>query len=288
MFCEIRPLDSFDHYIYVVVLSRHQGKLLLSRHRARATWETQGGHIEPGETPAQAAARELFEESGATDFALTPLCDYIAGDETNASAGVVFVADIHTLAPLPQSEMAEVRLFDALPQNITYPGITPHLYAEAARQGHFPHGKEISPMSDCIRPAGSCETYKYALILSEYQGKLLLSRHRARATWETQGGHIEPGETPAQAAARELFEESGATDFALTPLCDFVAPDGNSGVTAAGMVFVAHIRALSELPESEMAEVRLFDALPQNITYPGIAPKLYAEARRQGFFSNNR
>ena len=45
-------------------------------------------------------------------------------------------------------------------------------------------------------PAGTLKEYKYVVILSEYQGKILLSRHRKRTTWETQGGHIEAGETP--------------------------------------------------------------------------------------------
>ena len=47
------------------------------------TWETQGGHIEAGEQPLDAAKRELFEESGAVDFDIQPLCDYWAGEERN-------------------------------------------------------------------------------------------------------------------------------------------------------------------------------------------------------------
>lgn len=43
---------------------------------------------------------------------------------------------------------------------------------------------------------GGLETYKYVVVLSEYNGKILLSRHKDRTTWETQGGHIEDGETP--------------------------------------------------------------------------------------------
>jgi 8-oxo-dGTP pyrophosphatase MutT (NUDIX family) len=39
-------------------------------------------------------------------------------------------------------------------------------------------------------------------------GRLLLLRHVGRA-WGTPGGAIEPGETPAEAAARELREETG-------------------------------------------------------------------------------
>src|SRR5450759_3451320 len=35
--------------------------------------------------------------------------------------------------------------------------------------------------------------------------RLVLCRHRDRSTWETPGGHIEPGESPREAAVRELY-----------------------------------------------------------------------------------
>ena len=72
-------------------------------------------------------------------------------------------------------------------------------------------------------PVGTLPAYKYVVVLSEYQGKILLSRHKKRTTWETQGGKIEPGETPLMAAKRELYEESGAVDFEIEPLCDYWA-----------------------------------------------------------------
>lgn len=126
---KIYPIGTLESYKYVVVLSRCEGKILLSRHRARMTWETQGGHVEPGETPMEAARRELWEESGAADYDIRPLCDYWAGDEGRGSNGVVFAAEIRELGPLPRSEMAEIRTFDALPENLTYPAITPKLFA---------------------------------------------------------------------------------------------------------------------------------------------------------------
>ena len=46
-------------------------------------------------------------------------------------------------------------------------------------------------------------------------------------------------------------------------------------------MFRAEVRALGPLPESEMAEVRLFDALPEELTYPGITPVLFARAERE-------
>ena len=120
---------------YVVVLSVYEGKYLLSRHKERSTWETQGGHIEPGETPLEAAKRELYEESGAVGFDIVPLFDYEAGDRIGSATGVVFGACIRKLSAIPDSEMAEVYAFDALPKNLTYPNITPYLFRWAQEMG---------------------------------------------------------------------------------------------------------------------------------------------------------
>ncbi len=136
MICKIYALNELQDYKYVVILSEYRGRILLSRHKARTTWETQGGHIEPGETPLAAAKRELYEESGAVRYEIEPLCDYWAGDEnTNQGAGgMVFTAKLQELAPMPECEMAEIRTFEQLPENLTYPGITPVLFARAARE----------------------------------------------------------------------------------------------------------------------------------------------------------
>ena len=127
-YCRVFPLDTFPVFTFVVVFSRMDGKWLFSRHQARQTWETQGGHIEPGETPLEAAKRELYEESGAKAFTIRPVFDYWAASDTGSSVGAVFLADITELGPLPESEMAEVRAFDGLPAAVTYPAITPMLF----------------------------------------------------------------------------------------------------------------------------------------------------------------
>lgn len=122
---------------------------------------------------------------------------------------------------------------------------------------------------------GELKKYKYVVVLSYYNGKILLSRHKDRSTWETQGGHIEENETPLKAAKRELFEESGAIDYSIVPVCDYWSGTEDMSHGANGMVFKALINKLGTIPESEMAEVRQFDALPDNLTYPAITPVLF-------------
>lgn len=129
-----------------------------------------------------------------------------------------------------------------------------------------------------IYPLGYLERYKYTVICTSYQGKWILSKHRKRNTWETQGGHIEDGETPLECAKRELFEESGIRDADIYPVCDYWG--FNRQACSNGMVFLAVVHSLGELPESEMKEIRVFDTLPAELTYPQTSPKLYAEAEK--------
>ncbi len=129
-----------------------------------------------------------------------------------------------------------------------------------------------------IYPLGYLERYKYTVICTSYDGKWILSRHKKRDTWETQGGHIEDGETPLECAKRELFEESGIRDADIYPVCDYWG--FNSQACSNGMVFLAVVHSLGELPESEMKEIKIFDTLPAELTYPQTSPKLYAEAEK--------
>ena len=133
----IHPPGALGAYRYVVMLSRMGGRMLMSRHRDRATWQNQGGHIEPGETPLAAARRELYEESGALEYDIAPAFDYRAGDERSSASGRVFRAEVRALGPLPESEMAEVRLFDEMPRELTYPEAGPELYEHALRMRAF-------------------------------------------------------------------------------------------------------------------------------------------------------
>jgi 8-oxo-dGTP diphosphatase len=135
MQCMIHKLNELKSYKFVVIISRFKGKWLLSRHKGRNSWETQGGHIEKEEAPLDAAKRELFEESGAIEFSIKPVFDYWAGDEISGANGMVFFADIVKLGNMPESEMEEVNSFDKLPKDLTYPDITPKLFEHIENMG---------------------------------------------------------------------------------------------------------------------------------------------------------
>lgn len=109
---------------------------------------------------------------------------------------------------------------------------------------------------------------KYSIIIPLYEGKLVLVKHEKRDTLELPGGHIEKGETAEMAAKRELYEESGATSFELTYLCDYsVEKNGDLGY---GSVFMAAINKFGDLPNFEMEDKFLVGEIPENLTYPEI------------------
>jgi len=122
-------IGTLSPYRFVVIFARYQDKWLYARHKERITWETAGGHIEEGETPYEAAKRELYEETGAVPYEVSGVFDYAVHTDTEFSYGQVFFAEIDRLGQMPESEMADIMLFDGIPESMTYPQILPVLYA---------------------------------------------------------------------------------------------------------------------------------------------------------------
>ena len=126
----IHPVGTGNHYLYVVIVSKYRGKYIWVQHKARSTWEIPGGHIESGETPDDAAKRELMEETGAMKFIIKPVCDYSVKIDDKEGISRLYIANIEELGPLPESEIRRIDFFDNMPSELTYPAIQPILFAE--------------------------------------------------------------------------------------------------------------------------------------------------------------
>lgn len=57
-------MSTHRHYTASALVFGSDGRLLLIHHVKSGLWLPPGGHIEPGEAPAEAAVREVHEETG--------------------------------------------------------------------------------------------------------------------------------------------------------------------------------------------------------------------------------
>lgn len=130
---------------------------------------------------------------------------------------------------------------------------------------------------------------EFAVIIAKTDGKWVFCKHRERDTYEVPGGHREPGETILDTAKRELYEETGALDYVLRPICIYsVLGNTRPGETLPnqrfGMLFYADITTFESQLHSEIEKIIISEQLVENWTYPLIQPKLIEEAARRGFF----
>jgi HAD superfamily hydrolase (TIGR01549 family) len=116
---------------------------------------------------------------------------------------------------------------------------------------------------------------KFAVIVSEYRGKWVYCKHRERDTYEIPGGHREQGESILQTAERELYEETGAVRYNISPVCAYSVKDVDE---TFGMLYYAEIYEFSELPLFEIESIELFDNIPCELTYPDIQPYVFYRA----------
>ncbi len=125
-----------DEQLRYAVICAFVGKqLVLVRNRQRVTWEIPGGRREPGEAIDTTAGRELQEETGAVRYELEPICDYSVTANGNISYGRLYRAKIEELEPELHFEVGEVKLFEDLPEELTYPEIQPLLYRKVVANG---------------------------------------------------------------------------------------------------------------------------------------------------------
>lgn len=128
------------------------------------------------------------------------------------------------------------------------------------------------PMSDYVRSLREMvgntllEVPTASALMFDARGRVLLVRNADGDVWTTPGGMIEPGETPADAAVREIWEETGLV-VALTrivgvfggELCTSTYSNGDR-IAWISTVFEARVTGGTLRPDHvETLDVRYFD-----------------------------
>lgn len=129
--------------------------------------------------------------------------------------------------------------------------------------------------------------FRYAVIVSRYQDKWLFVRQSAKNTYEMPAGRREPFEPIEDTAKRELWEETGATDYQLSIVGAFYVGDGVVESAKAlkadmpvGLLCFAEVKQLGSLPDySEITEVQNLDNFPEPLSYPEVQPYLLEKVK---------
>jgi len=99
------------------------------------------------------------------------------------------------------------------------------------------------------------------ICVCKYKDKYVFSYNKKRNGWEIPGGHIEENESWEEAARREMYEETGAININIEPICIYKIND-------FGILTYCEILEIGELPkEYEMEKVLFSNTLPQNLTF---------------------
>jgi len=118
----------------------------------------------------------------------------------------------------------------------------------------------------------------YAVIVSRYLDKWVWCKNKTRKGWEVPGGHREENETIDETAKRELYEETGATEYSLMPICVYSVKQKNESF---GMLYFAEINEFGNLPDTEIEKIDFFFNYPDELSFPLIQPKLSSRVEEE-------
>jgi 8-oxo-dGTP pyrophosphatase MutT (NUDIX family) len=217
-----------------------QGRVLLVHQTDNGRWGTPGGSMEPDESPADAAVREMWEETGLLVEPMRVLgvyggpefhATYSNGDEISYLGTIFECRVVGGRAHPDQDEVSAVAYFSR--EEVASLGVAPlqrvildDAFDERVNGsgGARFRAPTWQPPADSVRTGGMSGHLRDlrkkvghdllfvagagALILDE-RGHILLQQRADNGRWHPPAGAVEPHEHPADAAVREVWEETG-------------------------------------------------------------------------------
>lgn len=179
-----------------------ESKLLMVYNKWRSQWELPAGRREGAETPKECAVRELSEETGQQIADLK--CIGILKSENIKTGEVkhnpVFHALVDRLQPfLKNEETTAMKLWDGDEKIGVVDEVDCQLVRTLMNKNNI---KE--PINACKRKGRAA-----AILMDDHKVALIKRTWKEEVYYVFPGGGIEEGESPAEAAKREVCEELG-------------------------------------------------------------------------------
>lgn len=261
------------------------GRILLARHQDYDQWGLPGGGIDPGEKPADAAVREMWEETGVLvepvrvqgvyggpTFRFT----YPNGDQI-ASVDTVFVCRIRSgVLAADQEEIKELRYFTLA--ELTELPLAPWMRIvladlEKGNDQTYFQRPAWQPPPDGVRKGGIAAYVRdlrrhigtdlllmpaVGAVVFDQHGQVLLQQRADNGRWSAPAGGMDPDESPAEAAVREVWEETGILAEPVRVLGVYGGPNfyntHPNGDQTASVFTVFECRALTGPPTPDGIE----------------------------------
>jgi len=278
------------------VIVNDNNEVLLQLRSDTHTWGMPGGALDPGEDIADCAVREVYEETGlhvvperitsvlsGEDF----LHAYPNGDQVAIISVMFRCRPIGGTAKVNDDESLEIRYFpvDALPDPMIprhrlmiEKGVenAPTTFFRSGDKVNVNHLREANYIKN-IRPKVGHDLIMSAgatgIIIND-KNEILLQLRRDLNVWGLPGGLIEPGEEPAEAVIREVYEETGIQVYperivaVLAGQDHIVTYPNHDQVAVTAIVFLCRpLKGEPRINDGESLAVRYFplDALPDNL-----------------------